>query len=324
MRKKLLVIFQVLVSVGLLVWLFRREDLQGSLREVVLAARPEWLVAGFLIAGFGNFLGIYRWGIFVKMLGLKLTNRDVLRVGLIGLFFNNFLIGAIGGDAVKVVWLAARGERKAMALMSVGMDRMSGIPALVFCSLLFMTPRLEWLRQSPLVAGLTKAIFIYLLVIAALFLLSLVLARIGLTKYIPERGPGRAQMTELENAYRQFLEHPRPSLKAGGVSVFMFVTYFLTFYCAARAFEVQVPLGDFMAVMPTVDMVSALPVSVGGFGVREHLFTVLLGDLCQVQAAQAVAVSLTGALLTMVWGLGGLIVLPAYRSARSATTEVAP
>ena len=315
MKKKLLLILQLLVSSGLLAWLFQRHDLREQIGNVFNQAHPGWLLLGFLIAGFGNYLGIYRWGIFVRMLGLNLAPGEVLRMGLVGLFFNNFLVGAVGGDAVKIIWLAARGRKKALALMSVAMDRMSGILALVFCSLLFMTPRLEWLRQSHAVAGLIKVIFIYLLIIGALFLISLLVASKGLAKYIPKWGPGRDQMIELENAYRQFIGHWRQALIAGGVSVFMFLAYFLTFYCAARAFAVRVPIFDFLAIMPTVDIVSALPVSVGGFGVREHLFTVLLGDLCGIPSAQSVLVSLGGALLTMIWGLGGLLVLPSYRRA---------
>ncbi len=324
MKKKLLLIVQLLVSLGLLTWLFQRNDLRDQIGKVFFHAHAEWLLLGFLIAGFGNFLGIYRWGIFVKMLGLALTRNEVFRMGLVGLFFNNFLVGAVGGDAVKVVWLAARGRKKAHALMSVAMDRMSGILALVFCSLLFMTPRLEWLRQSHAVAGLIKVIFIYLLTIGGLFLISLAVASKGLAKYIPEWGPGRKQMMELEDGYRKFIGHWRQTLIAGGVSVFMFVAYFMTFYCAARAFDVRVPVLDFLAIMPTVDIVAALPLSVGGFGVREHLFTLLLGDLCGVPSAQSVLVSLGGALLTMIWGLGGLLVLPSYRRAtHTSALEVA-
>lgn len=323
MQKKLIIVFQILISLGLLIWLFLREDLRTQLGQVIAQADPAWLVAGLLVAGFGNFLGIFRWGIILKMLDVIITKRNVFRMGLVGLFFNSFLIGAIGGDAVKAIWLAARGCKKSSALMSVGMDRMSGIPALIFCSMLFMTQRLDWLRQSAVVAGLTHLIFSYLIVIGVLFLLSLLLALKGVTERIPERGPGRLKMIELATAYRQFIVHWRETMLTTGVSVFMFVSYYATFYCAARAFGVQVPVLDFFAFMPTVDIVSALPVSAGGFGVREQLFTVLLGDLCQVEAAKAVLISITGALLTMAWGLGGLIVLPSYRQATQNTVPPA-
>ncbi len=314
MRKKFIFGFQILVSLGLLIWIFSRADLRAHLGRVLEEAEPGWLLAGGLVAGLGIFIGIFRWGIFVRMLGLPVTPREVFRIGMVGAFFNSFLIGAVGGDAVKVIWLAARGCRKPAALMSVAMDRMSGVGALVFCSLLFMTDRLDWLRRSVAVAGLIRFIYLYLIVIGALFALSLLLSLRGVAERIPQWGPGRKKALEFATAYRQFLVHWREALVAAGLSVFIFLSYFMTFYCAARAFRVQIPLLDFFAIMPTVDIVSAMPVSVAGFGVREHLFTVLLGDLCHVPEAQAVLISLGGALLTTAWGLGGLILLPSYRA----------
>ncbi len=45
--------------------------------------------------------------------------------------------------------------------------------------------------------------------------------------------------------------------------------------------------------MPVIDAISGLPVSIGGVGVREKLFQVLMGDLAGVPAATAVAASLS-------------------------------
>ena len=323
MKRKVFLAIQILVSLVLLAWLFQHQNFRVRMGQILAEAHPGWLLLGFLIAGIGSFLGIFRWGIFVQMLGLQINNREIVRMGLVALFFNNFLIGTVGGDAVKVIWLASRGKSKSLALMSVAMDRMSGIMALVFCSFLFMIPRLDWLRQSEAVAALTRVIFVFLFVITGLFFLSLIGAYKKPARWLPERFPGRTKMIEMETAYGSFLPHWRSALVAGGISVFMFVTYYLTFYCAARAFDVKIPILDFVALMPTVDIISALPLSVGGFGVREHLFTVLLGDLCSVPSAQAVLISLGGAFLTMAWGLAGLIALPSYRLAQRDLSKVA-
>ena len=74
-------------------------------------------------------------------------------------------------------------------------------------------------------------------------------------------------------------------------------------------------MGEFLAFMPAVDIISALPISLGGFGVREQLFATVLGDLWGAPAAQAVSISLGGASLSILWGLLGLALLPAYNRA---------
>ena len=272
-------------------------------------------MAGFIVAGLGNLIGIVRWGIFLRLLGVSITPWDTLRLSFIGLFFNTFLVGVVGGDAVKVVWLVAKGQRKTTALLSVVMDRMSGLGALILCSAVFMILRLDWLMRSAVVAGLIKAVFAYLLLVVAVVAFSFLVSARGLTSRLPTRFPLRKVILEFTDAYLQFVTGWRQTLLASLLSVMMLLAYFFTFYLSARAFGLHVPMVEFFALMPAVDIISALPISLGGFGVREQLFVTLLGDLWGVPAAQAVSISLGGASLSMLWGLFGLVLLPAYHEA---------
>jgi glycosyltransferase 2 family protein len=315
MKKWVPLLIQSLVSAGLLVWIFWKEDFRMRTWQVLTSAHPAWLAAGFLVAGVGNLLGVVRWGIFLRVLGIRLSAWEVFRLSFVGLFFNTFLVGAVGGDAVKVVWLAAKGHRKTSALLSVVMDRMSGFGALILCSLIFMLLRLDWLMRSALVAGLIKGVFIYLVAVVALMAFSFSRSAKSLTCRLPRGFPGREIIIDFAEAYFQFVTCWRQTLLASLLSVVILLAYFLTFYLSARAFELQVPIGEFFAFMPAVDIISALPISLGGFGVREQLFATVLGELWGVPAAQAVSISLAGASLSMLWGLSGLALLPAYHQA---------
>jgi glycosyltransferase 2 family protein len=314
-KKWIPILLQSLVSIALLVWIFWKEDFRTRTWQILSSAHPGWLLAGFLVAGAGNLIGVLRWGIFLRVLGISISPWDTLRLSFVGLFFNTFLVGAVGGDAVKVVWLVAKGQPKTAALLSVLMDRMSGLGALILCSALFMMWRLDWLMRSPVVAGLIKLVFAYLLVVVLLLGVSFLLSARGLTSRLPARFPFRKTIVEFTGAYLQFVTAWRQTLAASLLSILMLLAYFLTFYLSGRAFGLDVPIAEFFALMPAVDIISALPISLGGFGVREQLFVTLLGDLWGVPAAQAVSISLGGALLAMLWGLLGLVVLPAYHQA---------
>jgi hypothetical protein len=62
--------------------------------------------------------------------------------------------------------------------------------------------------------------------------------------------------------------------------------------------------------MPIILTISAMPISVGGTGVREGLFAALLVPLCGISQAEAVTLSLTGFMLSAAWGaIGGGIYL---------------
>jgi hypothetical protein len=315
MKKHLPLVLQSMVSVALLAWIFWQPELRRDAWRILTEADGRWALAGLAVAGVGALLGIVRWAVFLRMLGIPLDPWNTLRIGFVGLFFNSFLVGAVGGDAVKAVWLAARGANKTAALLSVVLDRMSGLGALIFCTLVFLLARLNWLRQSPVVAGVTQFVFLYLAAVVALMVVSFLLSARGITNRLPENLPGRKTLVEFTEAYRQFVADWPRTLLASGLSVIILLAYFATFYCSARAFGVVLPVGDFFALMPAVDIISALPVSVGGFGVREQLFVTLLGQLAGTPAAQAALVSLGGALLTMSWGLFGLVLLPAARQA---------
>ena len=149
--------------------------------------------------------------------------------------------------------------------------------------------------------------------VVALLTFSFVAASKGVLNHLPTRLPGLQILKEWGSTYTLFVLRWRSTLVAAGLSCVMLGLYFLTFYFSALALGLGLPLTDFFAVMPIVDLVAALPVSLGGFGVREGAFVTLLGQLLKVPAAEAVSLSLLGALASLAWGCVGLALLPAYR-----------
>jgi hypothetical protein len=70
---------------------------------------------------------------------------------------------------------------------------------------------------------------------------------------------------------------------------------------------------DVFSVMPVITLVTALPVFIGGLGAREQLFKQLLGDLAGTPADVAVAISLTGFAIYLVWALVGAVLFVTMR-----------
>ena len=169
--------------------------------------------------------------------------------------------------------------------------------------------------RSAVVAGLIRGVFVYLAAVVVLMAFSFLMSAKGFTRRLPQGFPGRKMILDFTEAYFQFVSAWRQTLLASLLSIVMLLAYFLTFYSSARAFGLAVPLSEFLAFMPAVDIISALPISLGGFGVREQLFATVLGDLWGAPAAQAVSISLGGASLSLLWGLFGLALLPAYHRA---------
>ncbi|MFA7234659.1 MAG: lysylphosphatidylglycerol synthase transmembrane domain-containing protein [Terrimicrobiaceae bacterium] len=303
--RKMVLPIQASVSTALLAWLFTRPDFRAHLCSVFLSADPRWLLGGFLLAGIVQFLCLLRWRIFLRMAGIEAGLAEAASIFFAGLFCNLFLPGGAGGDVVRVGLLAARGKDVGRSVISVLMDRLCGSVSMILLGAPLMFWQFSWLSKSPLVAGLVHTVAVYLAVLTGLIALSIFLSARGMVTRLPDRWPGRKRLVELSGVYFQCaVQWPR-TLRALGISLVMLALFFLTYYCSGRAYGVDLFAGKFLALMPAVDIISGLPVSLGGMGVRESLFVFLLGNLAAVDAPLAVSISVCGYLMSALWGLPG-------------------
>ncbi|HEY8902403.1 MAG TPA: lysylphosphatidylglycerol synthase domain-containing protein, partial [Chthoniobacterales bacterium] len=92
----------------------------------------------------------------------------------------------------------------------------------------------------------------------------------------------------------------------------------------SQAFHVNISFLHMATLMPVADVISAMPITFGGLGLRESTFVALLGDLAQVPRATAFSVSLIGYFVNTSWGLVGAAILPLFkgivRDAREAAS----
>lgn len=91
-----------------------------------------YLGLAFVLFCMAVFLTFVRWYMLVRALDLEIGFGDAIRYGLIGLFFNTFLPGAVGGDIIKAAALASGQKRRAAAVATVLMDRAIALWALVW------------------------------------------------------------------------------------------------------------------------------------------------------------------------------------------------
>ena len=75
---------------------------------------PDWALIplGAALIAFVVVIQLYRWYLLVRAVDLPFTKWNALRLGLVGYFYNSFLPGAIGGDAVKM-WVHRQGSSDA-------------------------------------------------------------------------------------------------------------------------------------------------------------------------------------------------------------------
>ena len=170
---------------------------------------------------------------------------------------------------------------------------------------------------------------------ARLFDLTIILLAVGLLSVIaavPAAKSRRLQklfsvldladkIAEIHDALRCYLVSRRRTALAFSLTVTAHLFYFGTFYCTGRALEGKVmarapSLGETFSIMPIVNMLTALPISFAGIGVRESLFQVLLHHLCRAPEAVGVLIGALGFAIRLLWGLPGGAAFLWYRMPR--------
>jgi uncharacterized protein (TIRG00374 family) len=301
---------QSVVTIGLLAFFFHDADFRKQAWEAIVTANGSWLLIGIGLAAIENVLGVIRWRMFLQLLDIDVPFWKSVEICLVALFCNTFMLGAVGGDLVRVAYLVQRGNTKTVSLLSIIMDRTSGLGGLIILTIVMTIWNYDWLIQSPVVAKIIKFVILYQVVSLLLLGVSLFIAAKGWTGRLPKWAPARKLVCDLSDGYAKFATHWPVTLAAVGQTVVMLIAYFAVYYCAARAFGAPINFPELCAIMPAVDVISALPISIGGVGVREQVFVRMLGDLAGVTAAAAFAISMTGFLVNCSWGLVGAAILP--------------
>jgi len=297
-------------------------------------ASLSWLVAGLLCYGVVEVLGGLRWLLLLRVQGFRLSWRRATSIFLIGLFLLTFTPGLIGGDAARVLYVIQEApERKAQAILAVAMDRLMGLVSLILLAALAVLCRYHWLAMTPATSWLEYVTLMILACSAGALILSCLMARLPWLSILEKNPVMGEKLRDVGATFRAYRRHWPRMIQALLNTLAAHIFYFLTFYCAARALGAFDGPGskpwhgfwDVFCIMPIVNTLTALPISLAGIGVRETLFQVLLNDLCGIAAGVGAAIGSLGFTMRVVWGLPGGLLLLRYRASerRAAPLEVA-
>jgi len=314
MKKILVTVFQVAVTIALLYWVYHDPNRRAQMAEALRHAHYSWVVIGILAYVVVEIAAAFRWHVLLKVQGIHLSFWRLSGLFLIGMFYNQFLPGGTGGDIIKSYYLLKETpDKKAGALLAVVFDRLIGLVALVAITGTLIGLRYDFLSQTTETRQLLWILLVVLGVSIAGLLTTFVITGFKLFHLLPLRFPGREKLIEISAAYHLYARHWRATLVAFGSSVVAHLATFTTFLCAAYALGAAVPLLNFFAVMPVERTISALPISFAGIGLREKVLLIMLNGLCGVPEAQAILIGSLSFLIILTCCIPGAIVYFFYK-----------
>ena len=314
MKKILITLFQLTVTIAVLYWVYHDPDRRAQMAEVIRHAQYRWVALGILAYVVVEAAAAFRWHVLLKVQGIHLSFLRLSGLFLIGMFYNQFLPGGTGGDIMKSYYLLKETpDKKAGALLAVVFDRFIGLVALVAITGTLIGLRYDFLAQTSETRQLLWFL-LFLLGSSILFLFStFIISGFNLFHSLPEKFPGREKLIEIAAAYHLYAHHWRATFVAFGASIVAHLATFATFLCAAYALGAVVPMVNFFAIMPVERTISALPISFAGIGLREKVLQIMLSGLCGVPEAKAILIGSLSFLIILVCCIPGALVYLFYK-----------
>jgi glycosyltransferase 2 family protein len=286
---------RIVISCTLIVLLFSYIDYADVLAVLDRAILWPILVSGLIALG-GRLLVAYRWHILVRTASSEVGFGKLLRVVFVSGFLGFFMPGAVGVELVRV-YVLARLTHVTLAFSSVLVERLTALLALVGIVLL-------GLLVAPV--GLPDAIGTYAVPTAALLclaVLSLLANRVRALYLALLTGPMLAPLrSRLVAFYRQidaFRQTPSLMTQLAALSIGLQLLRVLEGVALAVALGVDVELAYLFVIIPAGVLVTMLPISLGGLGVREALYVALFGAI-GVDAASAFTLSFVNFLVGVI------------------------
>lgn len=295
-KKWLLVAVRILCAAAVF-WLISVKIHLPDLREF---GRPAFIVAltsAALLNVLQSFICTYRWNMIARTSFSHPSFARSLWAYLEGAFFNQALPSFVGGDAVRIMRWHENGVSTGTAALTVLLDRVFGalgaaVLALAACMLMLGTP----VEPYKILLTVALAVSVITLGAVALFLvrwnwfrgLFANIARLqSLLEVLANWRPRAIGMTNL-------VALGVAGQLSAGVAV----------YALARALHISVPAGLLVSITGIILLLSMIPISLAGWGVREAGFIALLVPL-GVDGSTAFALGVAFGLSTLIGALPG-------------------
>jgi glycosyltransferase 2 family protein len=318
MRRIVISSLKILVSAALLYLALRKVDFH-ELASRFDVASLGWIALAIAVTFLQIFLGVLRWREVSAECGAPLALTQATRYNLIGAFFNQTLPSSIGGDAVRL-WLVARaGAGWRAATYSIFVDRAIGLVALA----IVIVASLPWSYR--LISDPHGRTALLLVDVAALAggLGFLLLGRLDWPWL--KRWWGTHHLHACAVIANRVIFSPTRGPKVAVLSLLVHVLTVVIAWCVVRSIAAPVLFGQVFQLVPPVMLITMMPISIAGWGVREATMGLAFG-YAGLLANEGVNVSLLfGAVSFIVGAFGGLVwILSAEKAAKGAAPIAVP
>lgn len=273
-KKLLLQSLKVLFSAGIIFWLIQSGKLNFSALKNLLT--PGSILLGLSLVLVGIFFASERWRILIRTQGVSAHSFPLLKLSLIGTFFNFAMPGGVGGDVVKAYYFTRENPgSKVTAVTSVLMDRVIGLFAMILLALVVMFYDLNHIVKTPVLLTL----FWFILSLFTIFVVALTLVFSQKTfirnnlKKILRKLPLSEKFLKLYESMHLYGNDGKRFILVVLISLLgQLCSISFLYFAGNMAGFTDIPAKTFFLVAPLGFMATAIPISPAGVGVGQAAF----------------------------------------------------
>ena len=275
LKKLLKPLLQLLVTALALYLVFKKTDI-AKLGNIIRGANLWYLLLALVFFNISKLFNAIRLNRFFKAIGINLSPVYNLKLYYLGMFYNLFLPGGVGGDGYKIYVLQKNhGLKMINVFHAVLWDRICGIFALVFLSIILLLPSsfaLKYPHLIPYSWGLLVIIYPFALLLNKLF-------------------------------YKQFI---RVFTITAIESMLVQITQVITVFFILKAISQHANIIDYLAIFLISSIATIIPITIGGAGAREITFFYLL-ETIHIETSTGIALSLIFFAISALSSLAGIL-----------------
>ncbi len=317
-KRHLSLIARIAVATLAILWVLWGQDWR-TLAEVFRNLSPWYFGLSLVVFAAAQVIIAVRWWLLLRAQSIRIEVLAAVRLFYVGLFYNNVMPGAVGGDLLKAWYVTKHTDRRLAGALSVVVDRAIGLAGTlliaIFTYLTFVRGRIAiggkgagWLSQHW--AVVLWAVAAVGAVFAALLVHPAARARVAGTA-AKVRVKGVLLLRGARDAVVVYCSKPWTLLLALILTLIAQSTVIAAFWLLGRDLGVEAGLSYYFVVFPVMWVVGAIPISIAGLGVTEAgtvgLFTLLAGTPRNLSTALALCQRFVWVLVSLPGGLVHLL-----------------
>lgn len=319
-KGRILAIMRVFVAVTAIGVVFffcyrERDDLIVLFKDLPAVV----FAGGVALFIFANIVISIRWYVLLRAQKIKVPFWAAVKVHFLGLFYNNIMVSSVGGDMLRVWYIAKHTDKRLEAGLSVLVDRVVGLFSLVLMALFFwlLFPVEGGFGEQSEVSdklGLLAKLAAHKPLIAIIGL-----CVVGFFVFVLVFGPTQRLLKKALLAVFSHRQRVQAAItlycsKPLTLLLSVFLTFIgqslpiVGFYLMGRAMSIPAPAKYYFVFYPLSWVLGALPISIGGIGVLELGLAGLFMALPEVSKEQGIVLALCQRFVFILGSLPGIVI----------------